>query len=218
MKNLLLLLPALLFLSGCDQRAVEFARKTVDLLAEYQKRLDDQITASSAYYRQTAGLLAADDTRVNLGGLQAERNERSSELEADLREGRRSHSLYRTYLRDYAKGHAVKQQAWLSAGIDASVPYLTQLIALDSDKATVEAYGKVLKNLAEPRGLRDQIGDIKDFVDSSKQEFQTLVCNDLKTKLTALSIAPAGELPVAKAEREQSKQAFENLIKDQKCK
>lgn len=218
MKNLTFLIVALSLLSSCDRRAAEFASKTIELLAEYQKRLDDQIGVSSAYYRQTAGLLAADDSRVNLGGLQAERNERSSEMEADLREGRRSPSLYRTYLRDYAKGHAAKQQVWLSAGIDASAPYLAQLVALDSDRATVEAYGKILKNLAEPRSLKDQIGDIKNFVDITKQDFQKLVCDDLRAKLTTLSTAPPGETPPAQAAREQSKEAIENLIKDQKCK
>ena len=123
------------------------------MLTEYQKRIDGQIAQSNRHYQRSAALIAAESTRVSLDGLQAERNERSTQLEADYREGRKSVSLYRTDLRDYANSHFQMQKEWLTGDIDASAPYLAQLVALESDKATIDAYSKILKNLASRGAL-----------------------------------------------------------------
>jgi hypothetical protein len=183
MKKLISLAPILMVLTGCDQQAIEFARKADDLLTAYQKRINEQMAESTKFYQRSATFEALRARRLILENLEAERNERSTALEADLRGGRRFASLYRTYLRDYADGHYQKTVEWLSADTDAVAPYLQQLVALESDQAVIDAFGKSLKNLEKPRGLIAQANDVKDFVQGTKQEFDKLLCTDLKGKM-----------------------------------
>jgi len=183
MKKLISLAPILMVLTGCDQQAIEFARKADDLLTAYQKRINEQMAESTKFYQRSATFEALRARRLILENLEAERNERSTALEADLRGGRRFASLYRTYLRDYADGHYQKTVEWLSADTDAVAPYLQQLVALESDQAVIDAFGKSLKNLEKPRGLIAQANDVKDFVQGTKQEFDMLLCTDLKGKM-----------------------------------
>jgi hypothetical protein len=217
MRKFLWLMPLLFLLTGCDQQAADFAKKTDELLTEYQKRIDDQIAAATTYYHQAAALLATENTRVALATLQNERNERSTELEADYRENRRPPSLYRTHLRDYANDHFDRQKEWLTADSDATAPYLAQLVALESDKATIDAYSKILKNLAQPRGIKDEIGDITKFVSDSKTEFHKLVCGGIATQITDLSTVPQNESAADKAAREKKLAVAKQLKIDQKC-
>src|ERR1051326_172624 len=183
MKKLISLAPILMVLTGCDQQAIECARKADDLLTAYQKRINEQMAESTKFYQRSATFEALRARRLILENLEAERNERSTALEADLRGGRRFASLYRTYLRDYADGHYQKTVEWLSADTDAVAPYLQQLVALESDQAVIDAFGKSLKNLEKPRGLIAQANDVKDFVQGTKQEFDKLLCTDLKGKM-----------------------------------
>src|SRR5205814_2319107 len=158
-----LLLPCLALLCGCENRVAEFAKRTNELLAEYQKRIDVQIDEASVYYRASAAAEAFEARRVDLGNLDAERKERATQLDVDFAGQRRFPGLYRTYLREYADGHFQKNAEWISADLDASAPYLQQLVALESDKATVDAFGKILKQLSEPRKLSDELGELKEF-------------------------------------------------------
>ncbi len=184
MKHQIYVLPLLLMLlTGCDEKAIDFAHKADDLLTEYQKRVDQQMAESTKFYQRSATFESVRARRVTLENLEAERNERSTALEADLRGGRRYASLYRSYLRDYADGHYQKTVEWLSADTDAVAPYLQQLVALESDQAVIDAFSKSLKNLSKPRSLLAEAAEVKGFVLGTKQEFDTLLCGDLKDKM-----------------------------------
>ncbi|MDQ2945515.1 MAG: hypothetical protein M3Y27_06160 [Acidobacteriota bacterium] len=185
MTKLLITLPAFLVLLGCEQRAAQFAKQADALLIEYQKRIDNQIASSTAYYQRAAALSAAEAARVGIEVLQAERNERATRLEADYRENRRPVSLYRDDLRAYAELDFSHLKAWLSADVDASAPYLQQLVALESDKATIDAFDKILKNLAQPRSIGAEIKDIQQFVADSKTDFDKRVCTGISDQLNA---------------------------------
>jgi hypothetical protein len=217
MRKLWLVLPAFFLLTGCEQRAAEFAKKTDELLTEYQKRIDAQIADTTAYYQRAAAVTASETRRVTLDNLEAERNERTTELEADYRENRKPASLYRTHLRDYANEHFDRQKEWLSADLNASAPYLQQLVALESDKATIEAFSKMLKNLAQPRSAIDEIKDMKKFVDDTKTEFNKLVCADIAKQIQELSTAPTGETADAAKVRMDKLAAVKKLKADNKC-
>jgi hypothetical protein len=185
MKLLIGILPFCLLLTGCDERAEEFARQTDGLLNEYHKRIDEQIARATAYYQQAATISAAQAERVGLESLQAERNERATHLEADYREGRKPPSLYRSDLRNYAEEDFAHLKDALIADVDASAPYLSQLVTLESDQAVIDAFDKILKNLARPRSIRDEVNDIQQFVTDSKTEFDKLVCSGIAKQLAA---------------------------------
>ena len=61
----------------------------------------------------------------------------------------------------------------------------TKLVALESDSAVIDGYDKILKNLAKPRAIKDQIADMQQFVANSKTEFDKLVCAGINTQLNA---------------------------------
>jgi hypothetical protein len=72
------------------------------------------------------------------------------------------------------------------------------LVELESDKATIDAYSKILKNLAQPRSIKHEAGDNKKFVDDSKTEFNKLVCADITKQITNLTTGAPNEAPDAK--------------------
>jgi hypothetical protein len=204
MKTLIGFLPFCLLLTGCDQRAEEFARQADGLLNEYQKRIDDQIASATVYYQKAAAISALQAERVGIESLQAEREERATHLEADYREGRKPPSLYRSDLRSYAEVDYAHLKAELTADVDASAPYLSQLVTLETDQAVIDAFDKILKNLAKPRSIRDEVTDIQQFITDSKTEFDKLVCAGIAKQLAANP--PADKAATLKA-----------LQKTQKC-
>ena len=206
MRKLLICLPALILVSSCEERAAQFAKKADGLLVEYQKRIDAQIASSTTYYQNAATLSAAERGRVTIESLQAERSERATELEADYREKRRPVSLYRDDLRAYAIVNFAQLKAWLSADADASAPYLQQLVSLERDQATIEAFDKTLKNLAQPRTVKAEIKDLQQFVADSKTEFGKLICEDIEKQLKATPAPRADKIAT-----------LESLRKSQSC-
>jgi hypothetical protein len=199
MRKILAVISMSLLLTGCEERVAEFAKRADDLLNEYQKRIDAQITSSTTYYQIAAILSAGSADRVRIESLQAERNERSTQLEADYREKRRPPSLYRNDLRSYAEMDFAQLQARLTADADTSAPYLSQLVALESDKATIDAYDKILKTLAQPRNISAAVSDIQQFVADSKMEFSKLVCDGIAKKLSATPAPAVSEAATLRA-------------------
>ena len=179
MRPTIAVLPMWLLLTGCGGRVAEFTNKVDDLLGEYQKRINIQVAKSTSYYQTVATLSAGQAERIRIESLQAERNERTTQLEADYGEYRKPISLYRNDLRAYAEADFADLKASLTSGISASSPYLAQLIALESDTATIDAYDKILKNLAQPRNIRAEIGDLQQFVADSKTDFSKLGCDGI---------------------------------------
>lgn len=180
------LLCAICFCAGCGRgRVADFASKADDLVAEYKKRVDAQIAESTTYYHNAATLAAGQAERVGIETLQEEREERATQLEADYREGRKPVSLYRNDLRAYAEIDFAALKLRLTSDEDASAPYLAQLVALESDAAIVDGYDKILKNLVKERSIKDQIGDLQQFVSDSKTAFDKLVCDGLDKQLNA---------------------------------
>jgi len=206
MKAWFAILPFCALLTGCDGRATEFARQADELLREYQKRIDDQIAAATAYYQRAATISAAQAERVGIETLQAERSERASHLEADYRENRKPVSLYRSDLRTYADLDFTRLKAELTADVDASAPYLSQLVTLESNRAVIDAFDKILKNLAQPRSIRDEVNDIQQFIQNSKTEYGKLVCDGIAKQLNATPPPDADKANTLKA-----------LQKSQKC-
>lgn len=218
MKRLLLLSPCLVILAGCEERVALFAARTNDLLQEYQKRIANQMTESSAYYQKYAVQQSFETKRIGVDSLEAERNERAGELEAEYRMGRKQPASYRTHLREYADLQYKRNLEWLSSDTDSVAAYLQKLTKLEQDKATVDAFSKILLNLAKPRSLKDEIEEAKKFVSDAKAEFDKLVCDEINGNVEKLSKPGENESDAAKAEREAKLADAKKLQSDKKCK
>jgi len=204
-------------LTGCDDDAIRFANQTHALLNEYQKRINDQISATSKYYTADSEIGKTEARRQLNSTLSVDRDERSTQLAADYLEGRKPPSLYRTELRSYAQSEYDARKASYAAAVDASLPYVQQLAKLQADKETVEALGKALEALEKKRSLKTEAEDLKGFVDQTKSGFNLLVCADLKTQKADLTEKIKTATGTAKTELQSQSDAVDKLRKDRKC-
>jgi len=204
-------------LLGCDADAVKFARHTRELLDEYQKKIDVQISAASKYYTADADIGTTEARRQMNSALSVARDERATEVAADYLEHRKSPALYRTELRAYAQSEYDTRSAFYRASIDGSLPYVQQLARLQGDKETVEALRKALGALERKRSLLTEAKDMEGFVTETKKDFSLLVCTDLKNqhaKLTAEASAASGS---QQTDLQAQTKAVAQLRTDRKC-
>jgi hypothetical protein len=205
------------FLVGCDGDAIKFATQTRELLNEYQKKINEQISLASKFYAADAEIAVNEGQRQMSRTLAVDRDERSTELAANYLEGRKPPSLYRTELRAYAQAEYDAKKASYQAAIDASLPYVQQLAKLQADKETVEALGKALDALQKKRSLGVEAKDLAGFVNETKKDFSLLVCADLKdqeAKLDAQAKTAAGK---QKTDIQAQSDAVAKLRTDRKC-
>src|SRR5216117_2325220 len=75
-----LLTAACLSLAGCDQDAINFAKKTRDMLGGYQKQLEKQIAEAENHYLEYATLRADSTFTRRAFDLAAARSEMGEKL------------------------------------------------------------------------------------------------------------------------------------------
>jgi len=212
-------LPLLLtvFLVGCDGDANKFAQQTHELLNEYRKKINQQISLASKYYNADADIGVSEARRQMSGTLAVDRDERSTELAVNYLEGRKPPSLYRTELRAYAQAEYDARKASYQAAVDASLPYVQQLAKLQADKETVDALGKALDALQKKRGLAVEVKDLDGFVNETKKDFSLLVCTDLKDQKAKLDAQASTAVGSKKTDLQAQSAAVAKLRTDRKC-
>lgn len=195
----------MLLLTGCDQKAIEFAQKSRLILAEYQTRLETQIRETEEYYRRYSALQVDSDRERRLVNLSNHRKELTDRLSIDYVELKKSPSRVREDLRVYAEQAQKENSAWLSADVARTRTYLERLEALRMERDRIEAFHKLLGVLSAKRTLQADGEEIGKFAQSAKVEFDALICADLKEKANK-------EADAAK------KKALRQLFVDRKCK
>jgi hypothetical protein len=193
-----------LALSGCDEKAVEFAQKSRLLLAEYQSRLETQIRETEEYYRRYSSLQVDSDRERRLVNLSSSRKELTDRLSVDYVEKKKTPSRVREDLRVYAEQAQKENSAWLMADADRTRTYLERLETLRIERDRIEAFHKLMGLLSAKRTFEAEAEDIAKFAQSAKMEFDQLICADLHTKRNA-------EQDAAK------KKALQQLFVDRKC-
>lgn len=184
----LLLLPIFACcLTSCDRSAQEFAKNTSILLDEYAARIDGQINAESQYYQRDAVLEVNHQHENSLNSSIAAREEQGLELAIALNEGGKSTLRVRSYLREYAESEYTRLRAAYSGDVDLTRAYLGKLQALQANKDRVQALEKLLDGLARKLSIAGEVSTIKQTVSETKTNFDTLICDDIATKLRSAS-------------------------------
>lgn len=173
----------LIALCGCDERALDFAKKTKNILDQRSTQLSNKIAAEKKAYDNSAAQ-ASEDHRILAGlSLQNERNERSSTLAADYDEERKPVSLWRKDLAEYATIDYDVNRELLTAEMDASSRYLQSYEDLQIEQDKVEALSKLLAALAKKPSLKSDVSDLASFAQDTKDEFDKQVCTHLQLQM-----------------------------------
>ncbi len=182
-RSTIILLPLMLTLVSCDQKARDFAKNAKAMLDEYAARIDRQIQTESQYYQRDAVLEVKHQHENLLNSTKADRAERGSELAVEFNEGSKSALRIRSYLREYAQSEYASRRDTYTGEVDATRQYLANLQVLQADKDRIEALGKMLDGLSKKLSLTDEVSAIKQTVSDTKTDFDKLICDDIATKL-----------------------------------
>ena len=204
---------ACLGLAGCDNEAIEFASKTREMLGGYQKQLQRQIAEAENRYLEYATLQADSRFTRSAIDMAAVRSEMGEKLAFAYTDKSKRPSHIREELSAYAtKQHEIDLAAHQGA-VDRSRAYLEKIEALRIDKDKIEAFGKLLDGMAVKRPLQKDAGEIQKFVDATKGEFDSLVCQDLEGQIKTLNDKGAQETAAEKAKQT----TLEDLFATRKC-
>lgn len=202
-----------LFLTGCDTDAIEFATKTREMLGGYQKQLQKQIADAENHYLEYATLRVDSAFTRRAFDLASVRAETGDKLAFAYVERTKRPSRIREELSVYAaKEHAADLEAHQGA-VDRSRAYLEKIESLKVEKDKIEAFGKLLDGLAVKRALQKDAVEIGNFVNATKDEFDSLVCKDLEGQIKTLKDKGEGATAAEKA----NLAVLEDLFAKRKC-
>lgn len=200
-------------LCGCDEKAIDFANKTRDMLAGYQKQLQRQIAEAEKHYLEYA-TLQADSTftrrKFDLAAVRSGIGERLAFAYADKS---KQPSHIREELSVYAEKEHEIDLAAHQGEVDRSRAYLEKIEELRIDKDKIEAFGKLLDGMAVKKPLQKDAEEIKKFVEATKGEFDSQVCKDLEGQIKALKDKGKDETAAEKAKQK----TLEDLFATRKC-
>jgi hypothetical protein len=174
---------ALTALCGCDERALDFAKKTRDILEQRSTQLANKIAAEKKAYNASAAQANEDHRTLVALSLSNERNERSTTLMADYMDQRKPVSLWRKDLAEYATIDYDTNRELLTAEMDADSRYLQSYEDLKIEQDKVEALSKLLDVLAKKPSFKSGISDLASFAKDTKDEFDKKVCTQLQSQM-----------------------------------
>jgi hypothetical protein len=172
----LLLAPAL---TACDEKALQFALRTAEILRQRSTELTRKIAAERKAYQDVSAIANQVQRDLIESSLNNERTSRSIALAADYDEGRKPASRWQTDLAEYAQTDYRLNRDLLAADLGAGAEYMQKLQALEIEQAKVDALAKLLAALAKKPSLADDLTAITAFAEDTKAEFDKKVCEAL---------------------------------------
>lgn len=211
--NLFLISLTLCF-SGCDDRdAQNYAQELIGVLESYQSQVSEKIKAEKASYKELAAVYERGRSRGLESALRQERRERSRKLAVEML--RSDHYITSAEilasLRDYGETDFDNTRKLMELEADALTQFLGDIEGLEFDMETISSLKEALKDLSKPKGQFKQLRDVAVFAKKSKEEFDSLACEDLSTELANAQ----KQLDEWKKEPEKNKAkivAFQELI------
>ncbi|MFN7920346.1 MAG: hypothetical protein U0Q16_09630 [Bryobacteraceae bacterium] len=184
----LALLAAVLSLTGCtDKDAINFARKTRDMLDGYRKQLEGQVDEAQKTYLAYSTLRADSDAKRLGHDRAALRDDFADKLALAYVENAKKPSHFREDLAAFAAKEHAANLASHDGALDRSRAYLERIEQLRIEKDKIEAFAKLLDAMTVDRPLQRDAEEIGDFVDATKGEFDKLVCADLASQIQQLN-------------------------------
>jgi len=171
--------------SGCDDKALEFAKNTAVILQQRSDQLSTKITAETKAYNSAAATAAEVHRDLADSALRNERNSRTIALAADYDEGRKPVSRWRSDVAEYGQIDYTTTRELLIADLDASSLFLQKLQALKIEQDKVDALAKLLEALANKPSLSQDVAALGSFAQDTKTEFDKKVCAELAKDTSA---------------------------------
>jgi hypothetical protein len=198
--------------SGCGDKAAEdLAEKLIAVANSYQEQVDRTSDVERKVYKKLASTYVDAQRNNVFGSLAEERIERARLVADEAVEVKRlplTISEIESQLRAYADVDFEATRTLMKDESEARAQYLSQLAKLKNDSVKVEALTQSFSALAKSKTKVDQVKEMIEFFQQSKQEFDKLFCENLKTKIdnvqkdvTARQKGPSDEKPDAKAQR-----------------
>jgi hypothetical protein len=172
-----------LALSSCDRHAREFANSARAMLDDYAARIDRQIQIESQYYQRDAVIEMRHHRENLVNGMKADRAESGSDLAVELDAGSKSPLQIRSYLREYAQSEYTRRRDAYNGEVDATRVYLAKLQLLQANKDRIQAVGKLLDGLSQRLSMTAEVNTVSQAVGGAKTDFDTLICDDIATRL-----------------------------------
>ena len=168
-------------LSGCDQKARDFATETIKILQARSKDIGTKITAEKDAYSRFAATAAQDHRDLMDSAIRNEINERSITLAANYHRDPGQIAQWRKDLAGFGDADFSLQSQLFNGDLDESAQYLQNFQSLRIEQDKVDALAKLLGVLAKKQSSISELKALGQFADDSKQQFDTKVCLQIKT-------------------------------------
>ena len=187
--NLLFIVAACAMLSGCDQKARDFASETIKMLQARSRDIGTKITAEKDAYTRFAATAAQDHRDLMDSAIRNEINERSIALAANYHQDPKLIAQWRKDLAAFGDADFSLQSQLFSSELDESARYLQNFQSIKIEQDKVDALGKLLGVLAKKQSFLDELKDLGEFAEDSKQQFDTKVCLEIKKEQASADAA-----------------------------
>ncbi len=182
-----LLLLAVALTTGCDDQARKFAAETKKILEQRSSFLSKKIAAEMAGYSAYTAKAVEDRRTLAIEALTNDHAERANVLAADYQANRKPVALWRKDLADGAQADFEGNRQLLKTDLDAETNYLQRYASLAIEQDKVDALATLLDALSQKRSLKDEATALAGFAEDTKKEFDSKVCDSLKSKTDAAS-------------------------------
>lgn len=197
-----ILICSLFALTGCDEKAQEYAKKLGQVLNSYQAQVNRKINAEQEAYKSLTTFYAhAQDEDLFLN-LALERNKRAREMAEGYISGQNAPttSEIRASLKNYASYDFEQTRVLLENEAEASTRFLANLESLELEGQKVESLSKALEELSKPKKPLKQLKEFVSFATQVDKEMQKLACDDLAKQIKCLEKEIAKEQDAKKKE------------------
>lgn len=176
-------------LTGCDEKAQEYAKQLNEVLKSYQAQVAKKNNAEQEAYKSLTAFYARAQDEELFFKLELERNERVRGLADDYASGEKpapTNSGLRALLKDYANFDFEQTRVSLEDESAATTRFLVNLESLEFETAKMESLSKALKELSKPKKPLNQLKEIVGFATEVDKELQKLACDDLARAIKCL--------------------------------
>jgi len=172
---------------ACAQKDVlcNYIVATRAFLADYQTALSGQIDVTSKGYTSIAQAAEQGHRNAIQNGLGNERNQRSDILADDFIHDAKPIWHWKEYLLEYAALDFQANRELLELESTDGSRFLQGLQNLQAELSQVQALDRLLAGLNEKQNLVGHLKELGDYAQTTKTQFDTLVCHGLKKDLAA---------------------------------